>query len=754
EPGGVGKGGNIDINGTSLSLTDGAQLLTITRAASATQPAGRGNAGNVNVLVTGAVDIAGEKNGFPSGIRSNVGTGTVGNGGNIFIDSGDFSLSDGAGLTASTSGQGNAGNVTVGVKDTVSLAGGDIFSNVETGGVGNSGGINIRGSFLSLTDGALLSASIFGQGNAGNVIILAKDKVSFSGTNSGVLGAVYSLGIGNGANINIRARSLSLANGAQIATSTLGKGSAGNIQINADDSVFVSNGSVIQAVTFGQGNSGSITIEAGNTISFDGVGSNNLTGAYSAVGPFAIPSPEFTGKRSGGDITIAAERVSLTNGAELEASTYEQGNGGNITIDSGSFSLSDGAKLSASTSGVGNAGNVTVGALDAISLANADIFSTVQAGGVGKGGNIDINAATLSLTDGAQLLTATRGASATQPAGQGNAGNVNVLVTGAVDIAGEKNGFPSGIRSNVGTGTVGNGGNILIDSGSFSLSDGAGLSASTSGVGNAGNVTVGAKNAVDLASNAYIFSNVETGGVGNSGGINIRGSSLSLTDGAQLQSGIRGADTDKVAGRGNGGSVDINVTGAVTISGTKDELASAIFTDVETGARGNGGNINISSGSFFLTDGARLVASTSGQGLDSPKSQAGNITLNTTGKVEVAGADSAIRSTLLTGGVGNGGNITIDSGDFSLSDGAELSASTSGVGNAGNVTVGAKNAVDLANGDIFSTVQAGGVGQGGNIDINAATLSLTDGAQLLTATREASATQPAGQGMRGMSMFW
>ncbi|WP_292857816.1 filamentous hemagglutinin N-terminal domain-containing protein [Nostoc sp. LPT] len=1092
-------GGDIVVNARNIDILGGS-LLNAGIAEGLGKP--EATAGDITLNATGDIKVADSG----SKIRNLVSEDSKGNGGNITIDSGSFFLSDGAQLSASTYGQGNAGNVTVGAKDAISLAGGDIFSNVGTGGVGNSGGINIRGSSLSLTDGALLSASIYGQGNAGNVIILAKDKVSFSGTNSGVLGAVDSLGIGNGANINIRARSLSLANGAQIATSTLGKGSAGNIQINADDSIFVRSGSVIQAATFGQGNAGSITIER-NTVSLDGVGSNNISsGAYSAVGPFAIPSPEFREKRSGGDITITAEKVSLTNGAQLSASTYGQGNagnvtvgakdaislangkifsnvetggvgnsgginirgsslsltdgaqlqsgirgadtdevagrgnggsininltgaltisgtkgelasaiftdvetgargnggnidissgsfslsdgarlvastggqgldspksqagnitlnttgkvevagadsairttlltggvgnGGNITIDSGDFSLRDGAQLNTSTYGQGNAGNVTVGAKNAISLVGGDIFSTVEAGGVGKGGNIDINAATLSLTDSAQLLTSTRGASATQPAGQGDAGNVNVLVTGAVDIAGEKNGFPSGIRSNVGTGTVGNGGNIFIDSGDFSLSDGAQLNTSTYGQGNAGNVTVGAKNAVDLAgSNSSIFSivgaggdgkggnidinvrslslangaqiatstlgkgsagniqinaddsvfvsndsviqavtfgqgnagsitieagntiffdgvgsnnltgaysvvgplaipspgftgkrsggditikaqrvsltnsaeleastygqgnggnifidsgsfslgdgaqlntstygqgnagnvtviakdavslvggdiynNVETGGVGNSGGINIRGSSLSLTDGAQLQSGIRGADTDEVAGRGNGGSININLTGALTISGTKGELASAIFTNVETGARGNGGNIDISSGSFSLSDGARLVASTGGQGLDSPKSQAGNITLNTTGKVEVAGADSAIRTTLLTGGVGNGGNITIDSGDFSLRDGAQLNTSTYGQGNAGNVTVGAKNAVDLAgNAYILSTVEAGGVGKGGNIDINATTLSLTDGAQLLTITRGASATQPAGQGNAG-----
>ncbi|MEH2182733.1 beta strand repeat-containing protein, partial [Nostoc sp.] len=381
-------------------------------------------------------------------------------------------------------------------------------------------------------------------------------------------------------------------------------------------------------------------------------------------------------------------------------------------------------QLSASTFGQGNAGNVTVSAKNAVDLAgNSYILSTVEPGGVGKGGNIDINAANLSLTDGAQLLTITREASATRPAGRGDAGNVNVKVTGAVDIAGEKNGFPSQITSSVDTGTVGNGGNIFIDSGSFSLGDGAKLSASTFGQGNAGNVTVSAKNAVDLA-DAAILSTVEAGGVGKGGNIDINAANLSLTDGAQLLTITREASATRPAGRGDAGNVNVKVTGAVDIAGEKNGFPSQITSSVDTGTVGNGGNIFIDSGSFSLGDGAKLSASTFGQG------NAGNVTVSAKNAVDLA--DAAILSTVEAGGVGNGGNIDINATSLSLTDGAQLQTVTDafGQGNAGNVTVDAKNAVDLSSAYIFSTARS--LGKGGNIDINAANLSLTDHAILAT----------------------
>lgn len=184
----------------------------------------------------------------------------------------------------------------------------------------------------------------------------------------------------------------------------------------------------------------------------------------------------------------------------------------------------------------------------------------MEAGGIGKGGNININAANLSLTDGAQLQTFTRGASSTQAAGQGDAGNVNVKVTGVVDIAGRNNKVSSAIFSSVDKGTEGNGGNISIDTDSFKLQDGTKLEASTYGKGNAGSVTVNAKNDISLI-NSNIFSTVEAGAIGRGGNININAANLSLTDGASLLTLTRGASRTQAAGQGDAGNINVKVTG-------------------------------------------------------------------------------------------------------------------------------------------------------------------------------------------------
>jgi filamentous hemagglutinin family protein len=603
--GGMGKSGNVNVTASSLSLTNGSQLQTVTLGELNPQlTTGRGDAGNINVKVTGAVDIAGTKNGFDSGIRSIIEPGAEGNAGNVSIKAGSFSLRDEATLAASTAGKGNAGSVTVNTTNAVSLVGSKIYSTVEAGGMGKGGNIDIQAGSLSLRDGVTISASSTGKGDAGN--------------------------------------------------------------FNA-----------------------------------------NVTGTF-----------DIAGTKNG-----IASRIFIVN-------TGKEGNGGNISVNAGSLSLQDGAQLSTSISGQGNAGNVTVKATNDVSLTNnAGIFSTVEAGGVGKGGNIDIQAGSLSLTNGSQLQTATRSVSNPQIApGRGDAGHVKLKVTGAIDIAGSKNGFASGLLSSVESRTQGNSGNITVDAGSFSLRDGARLSTSTLGTGKAGNVTVKATNDVSLTNNAGIFSTVEAGGVGNGGNIDIQAGSLLLRDGAQLAS--------ATSGTGKAGNVTVKATNDVSLTNN-----AGIFSTVEEDGVGNGGNIDIQAGSLSLRDGATLQTIIRGASATqlAGKGDAGNVNVKVTGSVDIAGIKNGFTSTIAslvdTGTIGKGGNITIEAGSFLLRDGALVTASTGGTGDAGTIEVNATDFVTISgkSGNLSSRLlvnSQSNTGIAGNIIVTAPKITLDNGATI------------------------
>ncbi|MCC5614022.1 S-layer family protein [Nostoc sp. CHAB 5836] len=481
-----------------------------------------------------------------------------------------------------------------------------------------------------------------------------------------------------------------------------------------------------------------------------------------------------TPKIVAGDITLNATEEIKIAGSKSRIRNLVQpgakGNGGNISIDSGDFSLSDGAQLEALTFGQGNGGNVTVTAKDAVYVADARITAEVAAGGVGKGGNIDINAATLTLRDMAQLVTATSGAYDTQPAGRGDAGNVNVKVTKEVDIADivyTGNIFTAtGIYSNLEIGTVGKGGNITIDAGSLKLRDGAQLSAVTRGRGNAGNVTVIAKDAVSLAGNAAILTQVDAGGVGKGGNIDINAASLSVQDGAQMITITSGAYYTQPAGKGDAGNVKVKVSGEVDIAGVKNvdiagvknSFSSAIFSYVDRGTEGNGGNIIIDAGSLKLRDGALLDARTynDSKGGDirvnanvfeatgggqlttttSSNGRAGKITVNATDRVIISGSDPNYnhRVTKFPGSVGNigansglfvsstgsgiTGDIEINSPEITLDNQGKLNAESAS-GNGGNINLNSNLLLLRRNSQISTNAGTDKLGgNGGNININ------------------------------------
>jgi filamentous hemagglutinin family protein len=437
---GIGDGGDMKISTLSLAVTDGAQLLATTF--------GRGDAGNVRITATDTVAFTGVgSNRRSSGARSTVAQEAKGNGGDIEITSHSLLVSDGAFLSADTFGRGDAGNVRITATDTVAFTGAGsngfssgAFSSVEQKTAeGRGGNVEISANSLLVSDGAVLSASTFGRGDAGNVKIAATDSVSFTevGSNGGSSGASSTVeqgAEGKGGDVEITSNSLSVSDGAQLVSSTLGQGDAGSVRITATD-----------------------------TVSFTGVGSN--------------------GGSSGA-------RSSVAQGAE--------GKGGDIEITSNSLSVSDGAQLIAGTVGQGDAGNVRITATDTVSFAgvssngrSSGAFSSVdQKEAEGKGGDIEINSNSLSVSDGAVLVASTFG--------QGDAGNVRITATDTVSLAGVgSNGQSSAVGSTVEQGGEGKGGDIEITTGSLSLTD-AFISSQSEGNGIAGDILIETRQNLEL----------------------------------------------------------------------------------------------------------------------------------------------------------------------------------------------------------------------------------------------------------------
>ncbi|BAZ02746.1 filamentous hemagglutinin outer membrane protein [Tolypothrix tenuis PCC 7101] len=696
--GAKGNGGNIYINSSSLLLQDSALL--------AASNLGKGNAGNI--VIDAREDVLFDR----ANASSTVGNQGLGDAGNISIKAGLVSLSNDTYLSASTSGQGNAGTIEINARDSIffdqqSYA----YSLTTTEGVGKSGNVNINTMSLSLKNGSQLSASTFGQGDAGNVTINASDTVRFDGKASAAFSLSGTGAVGKAGGISITTNSLFVTNNAGLDSSASGRGDAGNVNINASNiTVFdmgsqvsalvnargagkagtinintgklsVNNGSQLSVSSFGQGNAGNVTINASDTVNFDGAGS--------AV--FSISGAGAVGK--GGGINISTGSLSMTNGAFLTASTLGRGDAGTVSIDARDRVVFD---------GVGSNG------------LNSAARSAVLSGAVGNGGEIRINTRSLYVSNDAELTTRT--------SGKGDGGNVTI---NARDIAYlDKN---ARISSFVEATGEGKGGDINITTGSLSVTDDATILTSTLGRGNAGNVFIQAKDSVSF-SNGFIFSSVESEGLGKGGEINVTANSLSLVNGAQFVATSRGAFAnveitlagnpsidffDFIRSSINAGNIQINATDNVSISGFNpiNGDSSGLFTDTETS--GNSGNITINTDVFSILDSGLLDARTYN--------------------------------------FGDAGNITVNARIVEVRNGGQLTTTTTRGGNAGKILVNAKDQVivsdtyinpnnteaqvpkrflkDDTNSGFF--VRSSGFGVAGDIEVNSPKVTLDKQGRLI-----------------------
>ncbi len=460
----IGQSGDIEITAESLSLTGGAQLDTTI------YDRGQGKAGNIRVRVDETVTLEGVE-GRRSRIHSEVEEEAKGNGGDISIEAKSVYLTNGSQLNTQTSGEGNAGNIKLTLTDTLSLdrvgnnQPSSISSPVAEGARGNGGNISVIAESVFVTNGGQFNLTTRGAGNAGSLSISAGSTVSFDGdfqrSDGNILSSiaktqVEETGVGNAGNIEIKARSVSITNGAELLSDTYNQGDAGDITIVAQDlvlvdgvspidpsnpespssgiissvqkdaignggninitvevgSLFVTNGGFVDTVSHGQGYSGNMTIAAGNGVFVAGAGSNGAT---------SIVDASVTSANQGGNLTITTEQLTIWDGGQVSVSSTGLGSSGSLTVDADFIVLENKGMLSAATAS-GEGGDISL-QVDGYILMRGNSLISAEADNNGSGGNIMINAPFI-------VAVAKEDNDIIANAFQGQGGNINLTAQG------------------------------------------------------------------------------------------------------------------------------------------------------------------------------------------------------------------------------------------------------------------------------------------------------------------------------------
>jgi filamentous hemagglutinin family protein len=548
-------------------------------------------------------------------------------GGAIQVWGKQVQLNNGSQIAATTLGTKAGRGLTVNSSESVKLTGtttdiklsSGLFT--QTGGTGDAGDLTINTKNLFVEKGARVLTGTFSQGKGGDLTANVSESVQMSGateiTSSGSTfssrmasdtGAYFGSRLyrnplieqtsatGKGGNLAIATKQLRLVDGAQIGVSTRSEGDAGNLTVNASESVqsigfdpIDSTPSGLFSETQGKGNAGNITINTGSVSII-----NSQSGSFSS------------GQGNAGNLTVRASDSVEVKGKVVfnnienpsllaaQVNTIGQGKGGNLTIDTERLSVSNGGVVQATTFGQGDAGNLLIRAskVDLFETPLNNLFPTGIFAGVevdpdqtvtlpkGNGGNLTIETDRLSIRDGATVSVAT--------AGEGNAGTLRIRAPELVEVLGTSpNGnFKSQVTAEVTQDAIGSGGNLSIETGQMIIRDGAEVIVSSQGKGNAGNLEIKAES-IRLDNQGQILAETASG---NGGNIRLQSQDLLLL---RRNSKISTTAGTAQAG-GDGGNIRIDTPFIVAFPSENSDITANAFT-------GRGGRVTIDAQGIFGT---------------------------------------------------------------------------------------------------------------------------------------------------------
>lgn len=397
------------------------------------------------------------------------------------------------------------------------------------------GGIQLQADQITLTDETLIFADTQGNQQGQDVVIWADE--------------------------------LNLENFSLISAGTRGTGNGGHIRVNSNR-LTARTGGQISTRTTGSGNAGSLTVTATEQIFLDGSGSilGIPTGLFSQTGVGSAGR--------GGRLSLSTPLLQLQEGAQIASDTSGSGSAGTIRIRAETVDFSGVLR--------NPSGEVV---LDRGLPLPSGIFADSNATSNAPGGAIIIDTQRLRLRDGAVLQT--------NAEGTGDAGNLTIRATAAVELSGtaaERTpttifAASGGVPGDQGGGTstaTGRSGTVNIRTSDLSVQNGAVIAVSSLNpdqqAAGAGNLNIRAEQ-ISLANRGRLIAETASGDGGN---INLR-----VQDSLVLRNTSQISTSAGIEGRGgNGGNIEVNTEFVLTAPAEDSDIRANAFT-------GRGGNVTI-----------------------------------------------------------------------------------------------------------------------------------------------------------------
>ena len=655
-------------------------------------------------------------------------------GGNVLLEGGRLTAAGGRIELGSVVGVGEVsltpnGNRFVLGYDSTNKFGNISLSNAFVDASGEGGGdVQVRGARLEMAQGSNIWANTLGAENGGDILLRAPEVV----LNGGSLLTADVFGTGGGGDLTIDTGRLLVQGGAQVSASTRGEGKGGSLQITASESVEVTGSSdgqassSLSANSVGSGDAGNLIIDTGRLLVSNKAQISSSTFGEGRGGNLQITASDL--------VEVIGQSTDSQLGSGLFALSQGSGDAGNLTIDTRRLLVRGGAQVSADTRREGNGGSLQITASESVEAIGTSFDSRIpsllsaNSDGDGDAGNLTINTGRLLVDNGAVVAAGTFGA--------GKGGSLEITASESVEVTGES----ANTRRSSGLFTQSDGsgdaGNLTINTGRLLVDDGAVVSAGATGEGNGSSLEITASDSVEVigeSANTQRSSGLftQSDGSGDAGSLTINTGRLLVDDGARV--------TASSLGEGEGGSLQVTASESVEVIGESANTQRSSSLSTQSDGSGDAGNLTINTGRLLVDDGARVTASSLGEG------KGGSLQVTASESVEVIGESANTQRSsglaVTTEGSGDAGNLTIDTGYLLLRDGAVVAAGTFGAGNGGSLKITASSSVEVigssADGQTGSGLSADSEGSGdaGNLTIDTGYLLLRDGAQISTGTR-------------------